>query len=263
MRSCASGTRTASGRCCGTRRTTATCRCGCSGAEDLVERLQDELERDRAEDGRLQGLKDGLREAEEEKTINEDTYQNAVAQKDELNGVSRELRAKVAAADLEIEEHETKIRKAEQRAARLQRARADARAGNAGERVWPSPRPRRTACVSTSSGRGRRSVWMRPKNLAVRVCPRVEIDPGEDADSLEAKLGRMERDLQRIEREWDSTPSADSDRAALMNDRIGGSREAVAREAAETNSAYQTAKQQYDDLEDLEKASVVHVVSLP
>ncbi len=35
--------------------------------------------------------------------------------------------------------------------------------------------------------------------------------------------------------------------------RIGGSREAVAREAAETNQAYQAAKQQYTDLEDLKK----------
>src|SRR5579862_5217363 len=54
-------------------------------AEEKTERLQDEIERDTVQDGRLQALEGCLRDAEEEKAIIEGSYEEAITQKDKLN----------------------------------------------------------------------------------------------------------------------------------------------------------------------------------
>ncbi|KAI9822924.1 MAG: Structural maintenance of chromosomes protein 6 [Thelocarpon impressellum] len=203
-------------------------------SEELVERLQDDFERENAEDGRLQVLKDGLTEAEEEKRLNEETYQSGVTQKDKLNHISKSLTEEVQAADREIEEHQARIKKAESRALKMQTARAaavherdlayqDVNTAKLKKSRVEMELERQALTVSAAT------------ELALRVSPRVDLDPGEDADSLELKLNKMEKDLKRIERE------------------IGGSREAVVNEAAETTRAFQTARQQFNDLEDLKK----------
>ena len=170
-------------------------------AEDLAEKLQDELERSSVEDGRLAALKDGLREAEEEKKIHEDSYGNAVNQKDQLNAVSSKLRKQLELAELEIREHKTRVKEAEQEVLTFSNARQIAlQEKNQAFQLIADAKEDKAQIERQRERQAQKvSQWTEE---ATKVCQRVNVDAGETPESLDAKLEKLLNDLQRVEREY-------------------------------------------------------------
>ncbi|KAI9807767.1 MAG: hypothetical protein M1825_005072 [Sarcosagium campestre] len=198
-------------------------------AEEHAEMLEDELEKDSAEAGRLDALKAGLAEAEEEKRLNEGSYEDAINSKDKLNETARALKDRLKVFDSEIAEIDVKVKKAAETASRL----ADAR------HVALQKKNVAYAGVATAKAQkgaieGRRAAQENKvtefASQARQVCSRVPVDRGETADSLDRKLDKLSQDLQRFERE------------------IGASHAELAEEAAEASHAYRVAQKQVEDL---------------
>lgn len=202
---------------------------GVQRAEDLAEQRQDELERDTVQDGRLDALVTGLKEAEEEKTMHEGSYQEAIISKGKLNEVASQLRAEMGSLDEQMKDIEARAKKFETKALKLTQARHAAleRKNRALQAIDDAKKDegevedKRQAQANLTAG------WAVE---AGQICARVPVDPGETAESLDKKLVRLTQDLKRFEQE------------------IGASRETIAHEAAETRMAYKTAQRQFREL---------------
>ncbi|KAI9787739.1 MAG: Structural maintenance of chromosomes protein 6 [Geoglossum umbratile] len=201
-------------------------------AEETAERLQDELERDTVQDGRLQALEGLLREAEEDKSIIEGSYEEAVTQKDKLNAVAKELSKELKAVDSELAEIEAKIRKKEAKALELSQARQVALLEkNSAFQKIDDAKLERTRAESKREAQSKRVREFIEQ--ARKVSERVPIDPGETPGSLDKKLEKLTNDLNRFNRE------------------IGGSPEQIAQEAQEAAEAYRMAKEQLEQLDEM------------
>ncbi|KAI9773446.1 MAG: Structural maintenance of chromosomes protein 6 [Geoglossum simile] len=201
-------------------------------AEETTERLQDEMERDTVQDGRLQALEGLLREAEEDKAIIEGSYEEAVTQKDKLNAIAKELSSELRAIDREVADIEAKIKKTETKALKLSQARQAAllEKNSAFQKIDDAKleKPRAESRHEAQSRRVEEFI-----EQARKVSERVPVDPGETPGSLDKKLEKLTNDLNRFNRE------------------IGGSPEEIARRAQETAEAYQTAKKQLEQLDEM------------
>ncbi|KAI9680781.1 MAG: Structural maintenance of chromosomes protein 6 [Caeruleum heppii] len=201
-------------------------------AEEHAERLQDELDQDRIEEGRLDALKEGLKDAMEEKSIGESSYGEAVTARDTLNVASRSLKEQLHEIDRELTSHASRIKKAEDKVLRCSSRRQTALQ----EKNSAFQAIRDAAEDQAKIDRRRQTQSKRViefSSQARKVSERVTVDRGETPNSLDKKLEKLSRDLERFQRD------------------IGGSPEAVARHAVETRIAYQTAQKQVKELQDL------------
>ncbi|KAI9847889.1 MAG: Structural maintenance of chromosomes protein 6 [Thelocarpon superellum] len=201
-------------------------------AEERVEKLHDDLERDSVEDGRLEALKVGLQEAQELKMVNENQYENAVTQKDQLNAVSATLKQQLNHFDTELRDWEAKVVKAEAKALRLSKARQAAlqEKNVAFQSVIDARQDRHGAAEKDEAQQTLVREWTAQ---ARRVVERVPVDAGETPASLDKKLVKLMGDVERYQRE------------------LGGTRDEIAAAAAETAAAHRTAREQVRNLDDL------------
>ena len=201
-------------------------------AEEHAEQLQDELERDNAEDGRLDVLKESLMEAEEERKINEGSYENAVMQKDQLNALSKTMQDTLRRHDGEVAEQEAKIKKTEARVLKTSSARMvalqekNSHFQNITDRIEDKVRIERKQAEQAETVRS----W---SEEARKISQRVPVDEGETAESLDKKLEKLTADQEKFQRE------------------IGGTREEIAEAAADASNALTIAEDQVKDLDDL------------
>ncbi|KAF7623335.1 hypothetical protein AFLA_010635 [Aspergillus flavus NRRL3357] len=172
--------------------------------EDHVEELTDVLDKERVEDDHLDVLRATLQEAEEEKRINEGSLKDSMeameAMMKGLKAIKQQLASKdadIAASTEELHITQNDIRREKERI-NEKREEVSARVIDFSEK-------------------------------ASLVSPRVPIPEGETAASLDKKLDRLNRDIQRY------------------NQQLGASRDEIAAEAAKASAAYDRALKQVEE----------------
>ena len=201
-------------------------------AETIVEELQDALDRDAIEEGRLDALKVYLKEAEEEKTAHEGSYEESINAIDKATEAMRtskeqmlELDAKIAEAEARVLKAETKATGVEtQRLAALQaknKALATVEEEQKRKRIKEQEREEKTETVKS---------FIEQANA---ICARVIVDPGESGESIDSKLKKLCADLKKYE------------------DKIGGNKQQIAENTTAAVTAYHQAKKQVEDVEQL------------
>jgi structural maintenance of chromosomes protein 6 len=166
--------------------------------ESLVEELQDALDHDAVEEGRLDALKEHLLEAREENTTHEASYGDSILTLDKIREAMRISRDQMSALDLQIAEANAKIKKAEIKAQKVSTLRSDA---------LQSKNAALEAVQVFEEGKKTIQGWRKEKIVQVtdftaqasEICPRVRVDPGESGESLDRKLGKLHGDLKKYE----------------------------------------------------------------
>ena len=164
-------------------------------ADTVVENLQDALDSDAIEEGRLEALKEQLAEAQEEVQTYEASYGDSVVTKDKNNESLKAAREQMAMLDKNIEEAELKVRKAESRATRC-----------ANER-HAALRDKNTAIEAVAKENKEKSELegKRVRQIATveefreeaqKHSARVSIPEGETMDTLERKFEKLKKDLE-------------------------------------------------------------------
>ena len=201
-------------------------------ADDAVDRLKEEIEKDSVEDGRLEILQNALEEAKEEKTVNEGSFQDSVNAIDQARQKLAAERNKVNEIDARIEQLSARCKKAEAEAQKLARKRHTA----LGDKNAAFSRIDDAKADRAIMENKRQEIVARVASFieqASSISPRVNVDPGETTNSLDKKLEKLTKDLERMETE------------------VGASREELAIAAAQTQEAYQTALDSVEDLKRL------------
>ncbi|PGH12549.1 hypothetical protein AJ79_04170 [Helicocarpus griseus UAMH5409] len=200
-------------------------------AEDLVEELQDAFDRDSIEDGRLDALKSSLQEAEEEKRISERSYEDSVNAMDSIIEKLKEKKREVAQVERETCEYRNRVEeRAKEQSGIADKRRKALTEKNVVIENLEMVRHDREQIATKRRELGDIIVDFTAK--ASSVSPRVAVDQGETANSLDKKLQRMKKDLDRF-------------------DANVGDREKIATEAAEAEEKYENARRQVGELEGL------------
>ncbi len=170
-------------------------------AQELVERLRDELEAETPQDGKLEALQVQLQEAEEESEMHARSYTDAVEAKDGLNDAQKQLKSQLDAAQREIEEAEAKVHKADLKTQKLREKRHTAllQKNVALQRIEDARADREQHARSREA---QVEVVQKFVDGASQVCERVPIDPSESALTLDKKLERLHKDLAAQQREY-------------------------------------------------------------
>jgi len=168
-------------------------------ADTLVDELQDALDTDAIEEGRLDELKGQLNEAKEEKATHEASYGEFVVAKDKNNDSVRTTRDEMAGVDRGIEEAEAKVTKAEIKATSCSDQRAAAlREKNVA--IDAVEKERRDKEMYEKEREDQAEVVESFTAQASVIYPRVRVDEGETDESIERKLEKLQRDLAAAEK---------------------------------------------------------------
>ena len=168
-------------------------------AQSVVEDLQDALDQDAIEEGRLDSLKLTLSEAEADKSTYEDSYGECVNAKDALREAMSSITSRIKQAEEAIREAEAKSMKAEhkfnqrsgERRAALQEKNIALEALDKAKRN------------KEESLRERHDQLERVEEFTVQasaVSVRVAVEAGESEESLNRKYQKLENDLKNAER---------------------------------------------------------------
>lgn len=180
------------------RKETSNLRVAAQRAESIVDKLQDALDNDAVEEGRLEALKTQLLEAQNEVTNHEGSYEDSVIALDKVRESMRLSRNQLKVLDDRVLEAEVKIRMAENKATKLSDKRETAlKIKNAAVEAAKKAvlnktllEPQRAAQFETLTQ------FLGEANA---ICRRVPVDPGETSDSLEKKQKKLHDDLVRYE----------------------------------------------------------------
>ncbi|KAL8711114.1 MAG: hypothetical protein Q9220_004495 [cf. Caloplaca sp. 1 TL-2023] len=200
--------------------------------ESDVEGLQDAIDGDTLEEGRLDALKEGLTETREELATHQASFGDSVVAVDKAREALRMLRDQMKVIDDETAEVQARIRKAEVKATTTsERREAALRDKNlAIAELEQTIRSKADAQVRRVDYAETCSIW---NQKATEVCPRVPVDRGETCASLEKKLEKLQADL----RKWET--------------QLGASPQEIAQAAVRKVRAFQQAKAQVAEVEKL------------
>ena len=217
-------------------------------AQNLVEELQDALDQDEIEPGRLDSLAKQLTDAEDDKATYEGTYEELVIAKDAAFESLRENRDRMTSIDDQIKEVEAKVLKAENKVTQQEKERRDAlRKKNAAIELLNEAR-----AVRITRLEARQTQLEIVDNFveeASQVCARVPVNEGENEESLQRKHGKLLRDLANAEKRY----FKNSFGVALVcsyNDRTGN-RGDIARNAYKAVAAMERAQDEVEGVERL------------
>lgn len=169
-------------------------------ADDVVDNLQDALDKDAIEEGRLEALKANLVEAEDERATHAGSFEESVIASDNAKASMREKREQMAAMDARIEEVVVKINKAQGRSAKTQdqRQKALQQKNAAIESVTRA----KDAFALKETEHGEKAETLKEfTGLASDICDRVPVDAGETTDSLDKKLAKLDADVKRFDKQ--------------------------------------------------------------
>ncbi|OJJ43339.1 hypothetical protein ASPZODRAFT_136183 [Penicilliopsis zonata CBS 506.65] len=200
--------------------------------EDQVEELRDIIDRESIQDGHIDVLQATLREAEEERSLNQgslDDCLNAMnAMMVKLKESNREMRRRDAEVQTLEEQH--RVAQSEEHGVSRKRAKILSDKNSAIENV-------------DIQKQAREKLGQKKERLAARiedycekagmVSARVVVDEGETPASLDKKLDKLHKDLQHLDEE------------------IGASREEIAAEAMKANADFKQAQKQVKELKSL------------
>lgn len=165
-----------------------------------MEELKEELERENVGDGNLDVLRTMLKDAEEEKGINEGSYNDSVEAMKTMMDTLKETRQEIKEKDVQIAvlQEELRVAQSEEQMVKEKRRRILGSKNGVIERI---------DMIKHNQEKIRRQkeeVVARVLDYnekASMVSPRVAVDEGETTRSLDNKLERLHRDLQRYNRE--------------------------------------------------------------
>ena len=173
-------------------------------AERMVDELQDALEEDSVEEGRLESLKQQLEDAREEKIGHEASYEESVMAKDKNRESLENARSEMAKIDAQLKEAEARVLKAESKLTRCvnQRSTALTEMNTAYESVRAAKEELEIIKEEREEKvRGVEDFTMQ----ANEICPRVPVEHGETYDSLLRKKSKLQKDLNNAERRYART----------------------------------------------------------
>ena len=167
-------------------------------AEYVVEKLQDDLDSDAIEEGRLDALKEHLAEAEEEKTAHVGSFEESVIACDKAKDLLRIKKEEMSEIDHRIEGATIKLNKVEARAAKAEGQRGMAlQQKNAAIKFVEKAKE---ALVATQAERDEKAGVVRDFiEQASSICARVSVDAGETGSSIDKKLAKLDADVKRFE----------------------------------------------------------------
>jgi len=201
-------------------------------AEERVESLKEELEREAPQVGLLDSLKTQLTEAEEEQTLHQRQLEEATQEKSRQGQKAATLKHELDACDRRVNEVSAKITKAKDKIARLttQRERVLREKNEAIATVHDAKRDKQTGVDERAELAAHVDHFV---EQATKISARVAVDPGETCNSLDKKIDRWREDLGRAERA------------------LGGNQETIARDAIAAKKAYDAVAKQQNDLTSL------------
>lgn len=167
-------------------------------AQRIVDELQDALENDAVEEGRLEALKTQLVEAQEEVGTCEASFEDSVLEIDKIKESMGVSRSKMKNLDIQIVELKARLDKAEKAAAKASTRRQTALHEKNGvitkEEVAVSQkvtleqeRQEKVGVVAAFIGE------------ASKICARVPVEAGQTCTSLDKKLQKLNADLRKYE----------------------------------------------------------------
>jgi chromosome segregation ATPase len=168
--------------------------------EDRREELENALDKETVEDGRLDVLRTTLEEAEEERRINEGSLQDSTAAMDSMMRTLKEIKQRLAAKDADINKlkEEVRVAQSEELKVKDRRRKIISEKNAAIERINDRKRVRDRIYQERETVKARIVDFSEKASL---VSPRVPIEEGETAASLDKKLDRLHRDLERYNQE--------------------------------------------------------------
>lgn len=180
------------------RKETSNLRVVVQRAESVVDKLQDALDNDAVEEGRLEALKTQLLEAQNEVTNHEGSYEDSVVALDKVRESMRVSRTQMKAVDDRILGAEVKIRIAESEAAKLlDKREAALKKKNAA--VDAARKALLNKTVLEPQRKAQFETLTQFLGEANAICRRVPVDPGETSETLEKKQEKLHDDLVRYE----------------------------------------------------------------
>lgn len=168
--------------------------------EDEADDLQDKLDKGRVQDGHLDALKDNLKEAESEKTMHSNSLEDSAAALQSVKDKIKDLKRQIAIRNNELQPLENDVRIAENECSKAEdhRRAVLAQKNAAYERV-NDLNLERNARLSDKEAIVR-TVESYSEQASI-VSSRVPVDAGETPDSLDKKLEKLHRDLDRFDKE--------------------------------------------------------------
>ncbi|PWY65038.1 DNA repair protein Rad18 [Aspergillus heteromorphus CBS 117.55] len=196
--------------------------------EDRVEELTDTLDREAVEDGSLDVLRATLREAEEEKSINDGSLRDSV---DAMNRMVKALKAakqvlSAKEAEITVIAEELRVAQNEEYIAKEKRRKIIGDKNAAIEKINDSKQDRERLYSKRDEIAARILEYSEKASI---ISPRVAIDEGETGASLDKKLDHLENELGRY------------------NQQLGASRDELSAEVAKTAESYDRALKQVEE----------------
>lgn len=212
------------------RRTEKELRIAFEKLDDAVDAAREAVENDSVEAGKLEAIKDALAQAQEEKSVHDGSMVDSVVAVDAKKRVMKEHRDRLIEIDTQIQSFESVARESSDDVQRKSHARQTALGDKnaAVARIEDAKRDQGTL----QRRREQQTATVEDfTTKASAISPRVNIDPGETPRSLDAKLVKIQEDINKF------------------NAQIGGSREEIAAEAQRTMAAFTQAREQLKALE--------------
>lgn len=169
---------------------------GVQSAKSIVEELQDALDHDVIEEGRLDVLKEHLVEAKEEVTTHEASYEDSVVAIDKARESMKSSRDQMTILDAQISEVEAQINKADSKATRVSAQRDGAlHLKNSTHDSIDTAVLHKEAIEKQRTEKV--AVVAHFIEQANGICARIRVDAGETRSSLDKKLSKLDSDLRK------------------------------------------------------------------
>ena len=218
--------------------------------EDHAEALRDALDKENAEDGRIDALLAALKEAEDEKLLNEGSYKDSEAAMKTTLQTLKEIRRELAAKDSELGTLRERLQVAESEQ-NLVKTKKTETLDEKNEAVGLINQDKQTKAEIEARKEAIKARVIEYNEKANLVSSRVPVDEGETPGSLDKKLDKLSRDLDRYNLEYVSCSLALAIKLTIH--RLGSSREEIAAEATKTAATYDRALQQLDQFSALSR----------
>jgi chromosome segregation ATPase len=168
--------------------------------EDHAEALRDALDKDNAEDGRIEALRAALQEAEEEKSLNEGSYNDSQAAMSELMENLKMVRRELKAHDENIQALERNSRVAQSENSQVESRRREIISDKNAAVAQIEDDKKDREKLKEKRDQASSTVLDYTEKASI-VSARVPVDEGETTHSLDQKLVRLQRDLERYNAE--------------------------------------------------------------
>ena len=172
--------------------------------QDAVERLQGEYDQVNVEDGRLDALKNELRDAQQEVAMYGEAYGSQALEKDKLNDMSAAKKRELNAVKLRVAEHAAIVQKAQMKVRNTRQARQISLT----EKNIAIEAIEKVRSKKQTSERKRDEIAAKVDEFttqASEICARVPVPEGETGASLEAKCVQLKKTLQSYSKQQGGT----------------------------------------------------------